>query len=47
MEIAAVERIDHHGIVSGVIDDLGFVDRINELLGQSPDEKISKGEVVN
>jgi len=46
MEVQTVERIDHHGIVAGVIKDLGIVERIDSLLGRAPDEKISTGEAV-
>jgi transposase len=46
MEILNVERIDHHGIVAGVIKDLGFVEAIDDFLGIYPDEKISCGEAV-
>lgn len=46
MEIVAVERVDHHGIVMGVIKDLGLVEQINLHLGISPDEKITAGEAV-
>jgi len=46
MEIERVERVDHHGIVAGVIKDLGLIERIDFLLGRHPDEKITTGEAV-
>jgi len=37
---------DHLGIVAGIIDDIGMVDKINDLLGTDPREKVNAGEVV-
>jgi transposase len=34
------------GIVAGIIDSIGLVEIINELIGQEPGEKISPGHVV-
>ena len=28
-----ISRLDHHGVVSGVIKDLGLIDQIDRLLG--------------
>lgn len=41
-----VHDIDHLGIVAGVIDELGLVERINQRLGQHPYEIVSAGQVV-
>ena len=41
-----VERLDHHGVVAGVIDDLGIVEMIDEMLGTDEQEEISMGEAV-
>ncbi len=42
-----VKRIDHHGIVAGVIHDLGIASSIDELIGTSSNENISVGEAVS
>lgn len=31
-----VENVDHLGLVAGIIDEIGLVEQINELLGQHP-----------
>ena len=41
-----VENIDHLGLVAGIIDEIGIVEQINELLGQHPQEKVSAGHAV-
>lgn len=41
-----VEDIDHLGIVAGVIDEMGLVEQINQLLGTHPQEMISPGQAV-
>lgn len=41
-----IQNIDHLGIIAGIIDSIGLVDIINELIGQEPGEKISPGQVV-
>ena len=48
MESLEVSRLDHLGIVSGVIDDLGLVDAINARLKKDKNglEAISPGEAV-
>lgn len=46
MEVLGVERVDHHGIVAGVIHDLGIINLINERLGIDSDEKVTAGEAV-
>ncbi|BBD66487.1 transposase [Nostoc commune NIES-4072] len=41
-----IKNIDHLGIIAGIIDSIGLVDIINELIGQEQGEKISPGQVV-
>ena len=41
-----IERLDHHGIVAGVIDDLGLVPLFDELLGHDEQSEISDGEAI-
>jgi transposase len=41
-----IENLDHLGIVAGIIDRIGLVERVNERLGTSPDELITSGQVV-
>lgn len=41
-----VSNLDHLGIVAGLIDEIGLVENINEILGVHPCEKISAGQVV-
>lgn len=41
-----VENIDHLGLVAGIIDEIGLVEQINQLLGQHPQEKVSAGHAV-
>lgn len=43
---ADVKRIDHLGIVAGVIKDLGIIELINERIPEHPKEEISAGEAV-
>ncbi|MHC5832024.1 MAG: DUF4277 domain-containing protein, partial [Nostoc sp.] len=40
------KNIDHLGIIAGIIDSIGLVEIINELIGQEAGEKISAGHVV-
>jgi transposase len=42
----SIKRLDHHGIVAGVIKDLNIIDMIDERLGIYSDEKLSAGEAV-
>ena len=46
MEIIKVERLDHLGLVAGVIKQLNLVEIIDKRLGIEADEKISTGEAV-
>jgi len=41
-----VERLDHLGIISGVIKDLGLIERIDERIQPDADEAITTGEAV-
>ncbi len=41
-----IKNLDHLGIVAGIIDEIGLVKKINELIGTDSREKINCGEVV-
>jgi len=41
-----VENLDHKGLVAGLIDEIGIVQKINELVGEQPGEIVSSGLVV-
>jgi transposase len=41
-----IQNLDHLGIIAGIIDSIGLVEIINELIGQEAGEKISPGHVV-
>ena len=41
-----VKRLDHHGVVAGIIKDLGIVELIDERLKVDIREEISPGEAV-
>lgn len=41
-----VQTIDHLGIIAGIVDEIGLVKQINQLLGQDKREKVSAGQVV-
>ncbi len=41
-----IQNLDHLGIIAGIIDSIGLVDTINELIGQERGEKVSAGHVV-
>jgi transposase len=41
-----VKDIDHLGIVAGIIDQMGWVDEINELVGTHSLEQVSTGQVL-
>ena len=41
-----VQTIDHLGIIAGIVDEIGLVEQINQLLGQDKREKVSAGQVV-
>ena len=46
IEEIEIKNLDHLGIVAGIIDEIGIVGKVNELLGTDPREKINCGEVV-
>ncbi|MDJ0773146.1 MAG: IS1634 family transposase [Mastigocoleus sp. MO_167.B18] len=46
IEDIQIKNLDHLGIVAGIIDDIGIVEKINELLGIDSREKVNSGEVV-
>ena len=39
-------NLDHLGLVTGIIDEIGLVEQIDLLLGQDSREKVSAGLVV-
>jgi transposase len=41
-----VTNLDHLGIVAGLIDEIGLVEQINELVVEQPGEKVSPGHAV-
>jgi transposase len=46
LEEIEIKNLDHLGIVAGIIDEIGLVEKVNELLGTDSREKINCGEVV-
>ncbi len=41
-----VENLDHLGLIAGLVDEIGIVQKINELIGEQPGEIVSPGLVV-
>jgi transposase len=41
-----VQNLDHLGLVAGIIDEIGLVKQINQLVGQDSCERVSPGHVV-
>ena len=41
-----VKDIDHLGVIAGIIDDIGMVESINQMVGEHPQEQVSAGHVV-
>ena len=41
-----VANLDHLGLVAGIIDAIGIVEKINDLVGTQPGEKVSPGQAV-
>jgi transposase len=41
-----IQNIDHLGIVAGIIDAIGLVETINELIPSEKGEKVSAGQTV-
>lgn len=46
MKDVEIQSLDHLGIIAGIIDSIGLVEIINEIIGQEPGEKVSPGQVV-
>lgn len=46
LEQIQVQNLDHLGLVAGIIDELGLVEQINQLVGQHECERVSPGHVV-
>ncbi len=42
----AVDNLDHLGLIAGLIDEIGLVQKINELVEEQPGEIVSPGLVV-
>lgn len=45
-EAMKVEDLDHLGIVAGIVDQMGLVEKVNECLGEHPQQKLSPGQGV-
>ena len=41
-----VQNLDHLGLVAGIIDQIGIVEKINEIVGCQPGEIVSPGHAV-
>ena len=41
-----IHDIEHLGIIAGIVDDIGIVEIVNDLLGIHPQENVSSGHVV-
>ena len=46
LEIHGIERVDHHGIVAGIIHDLDLIRTIDSCVGVDKDEKVTTGEAM-
>ena len=46
LEEIEIKNIDHLGIVAGIIDSIGLVEIVNNLVGEDISEKITSGHVV-
>ncbi|MGF1536486.1 MAG: IS1634 family transposase [Elainellaceae cyanobacterium] len=45
-ENLSIQNLDHLGIIAGIVDDIGLVEVVNELVGEDPREQVSAGVVV-
>ncbi len=45
-QVISSKNLDHLGIIAGIIDDLGIVEKIDKIVGNDVREKISAGQVV-
>lgn len=41
-----VQNLDHLGLVAGIIDEMGLVEQINQLVAEHDCERVSPGHVV-
>ena len=41
-----IKKIEHHGIVAGIIDDLGIVKLVDQYLPQDKEQKITPGQAI-
>jgi len=41
-----VKDLDHLGIVAGIVDQIGLVEEIDQVVGKHPQQKVSTGQVV-
>jgi transposase len=41
-----IENLDHWGLVAGLVDEIGIVEKVNELVGEQAGEIVSPGLVV-
>lgn len=41
-----VQTLNHLGIIAGLIDEIGLVEQIDQLIGRHPKEIVSAGQVV-
>ncbi len=41
-----VTNLDHLGLVAGIVDAIGIVEKIEQLIGTQPGEKVSPGQAV-
>ncbi len=46
MDSIKVERLDHHGIVAGIIDELKIVEIIDEQIEADEQASITTGEAI-
>ncbi len=46
MDVVKVERMDHLGIIAGVIQDLGIMEMIDSRIAPNEQEEISTGEAI-
>ncbi len=46
MDVVKVERMDHLGIIAGVIQDLGIIEMIDSRIATDEREEISTGEAI-
>lgn len=45
-EATQVLDIDHLGIVAGIIDQMGLVEQVNQIVGTTPQEQVSPGHIL-